>query len=145
MSTVAASPSPTVVGAVALAVLAAFGGYTASFTCLVLERRTQGRSPAGRSACACGAAIPMYRNIPVVTWAVQRGRAACCGGRIPAWYAVAETGTAAAPVVGALTLPAQPVVGAAAGTILAVVVTVIWNGYSQRRHRLAAEPVGSSV
>ena len=32
----------------------------------------------------------MYRNIPVISWLLQRGRADCCGARIPAWYVVSE-------------------------------------------------------
>ena len=39
---------------------------------------------------ACGARIPWARNLPVLTWLLQRGRAACCGARIPARYVVVE-------------------------------------------------------
>lgn len=39
---------------------------------------------------ACGARIPWARNLPILTWLVQRGRAACCGVRIPARYVVVE-------------------------------------------------------
>ena len=120
-----ASASSTVVGIAALALMAAFGGYTASFVCLVIERRAHGRTASGRSSCACGTPIPMWRNVPVVTWCVQRGRAACCGGRIPWWYAVTEFGSAVAPVGGALLLPGPPFAGALAGILLAISLTVV--------------------
>lgn len=85
-----------------LVLVAAFAGYTASFVCVVVERRSRGERPDGRSRCVCGAPIPLYRNIPVVTWLVQRGRAACCGARIPRWYVASEAGTVVAGLAGAL-------------------------------------------
>jgi leader peptidase (prepilin peptidase)/N-methyltransferase len=42
---------------------------------------------------ACGASIPWYNNIPVLSWLFLRGRAACCGTRIDARYAIVELGT----------------------------------------------------
>ena len=30
---------------------------------------------------ACGAPVPWYRNLPILAYLLQRGRAACCGGR----------------------------------------------------------------
>ncbi len=86
-----------------IALLAVFAGYTASFACVVLERRLEGRKPDGRSRCVCGTPIPMHRNIPIVSWVLQRGRAACCGERIPKWYVVAETATVVVAVASALT------------------------------------------
>jgi leader peptidase (prepilin peptidase)/N-methyltransferase len=47
----------------------------------------------GSHCAACGAPIPWYRNIPVLSWLVLRGRAACCGTRIDGRYAVVELGT----------------------------------------------------
>lgn len=38
----------------------------------------------------CGTPIPWYRNIPVVTWLVQRGRCAHCGCAISARYVLVE-------------------------------------------------------
>lgn len=133
MSAVASS---TVAGIGALALLAAFGGYTASFACLVLERRPLGRPVTGRSACVCGTPIPMYRNIPVVTWLVQRGRAACCGSRIPAWYLGAEAGTAVAPVAAVLLVHRAPV----AAALLAIVLAVVLTAASVRLHSPSAHP-----
>jgi leader peptidase (prepilin peptidase)/N-methyltransferase len=45
----------------------------------------------GRSRCArCGAPIAPARAIPLISWALQRGRRACCDGRIPLVYPLGE-------------------------------------------------------
>lgn len=38
----------------------------------------------------CGAPIPPWRNIPLLSWALLRGRAACCGARISVQYPLVE-------------------------------------------------------
>ena len=44
-----------------------------------------------RSKCPhCGAAIPIWFNIPIVSWLVLRGKAACCGGKISWQYPIIE-------------------------------------------------------
>ena len=101
------------------------GGATASLQCLVLERRAAGRSIRGRSACVCGAPISLARNIPVISWVVQRGRAHCCGAAIPRWYveseALSAVGTAGGLVVGGW-------VGALAGlALMAVTTSTLWS------------------
>jgi leader peptidase (prepilin peptidase)/N-methyltransferase len=48
----------------------------------------------GSHCAACGAPIPWYRNIPIVSWPLLRGRAACCGTRIDLRYWLVELGTA---------------------------------------------------
>lgn len=53
-----------------------------------------------RSACpACGEAIPWRRNVPLVSWALLRGRCADCGAAIPLRYPLVEALTAAASLV----------------------------------------------
>jgi leader peptidase (prepilin peptidase)/N-methyltransferase len=48
-----------------------------------------------RSACpACKAPIPAWRNIPVVSWLLLRGRCAACRAPISARYPVVELATA---------------------------------------------------
>jgi leader peptidase (prepilin peptidase)/N-methyltransferase len=82
-----------VVGAV---VAAAFGAALGSFGAVVAQRDPRGESPwTGRSHCVCGQPIAAVDNIPVVSYLVRRGRARCCGARIPAWYLLAELGGAA--------------------------------------------------
>jgi len=47
------------------------------------------------SACmSCGTEIAWYDNVPLVSWAVLRGRCRSCGLRIPARYPAVELATA---------------------------------------------------
>jgi leader peptidase (prepilin peptidase)/N-methyltransferase len=47
-----------------------------------------------RSHCpACGAMIPWYLNVPVLSFFILRGRARCCGARLSWQYPVVEFGT----------------------------------------------------
>ena len=48
----------------------------------------------GSHCSACGAPIPWYNNLPIISWAVLRGRAACCGTRIDMRYWLVEIGVA---------------------------------------------------
>jgi leader peptidase (prepilin peptidase)/N-methyltransferase len=77
-------------------VLIAFlGGLVAgSFVSAVAYRVPRGMSIAGpRSQCpACGARIAARDNIPLVSWALLRGRARCCGARISPLYPLTEMG-----------------------------------------------------
>lgn len=115
---------------VTMLLIVAFGGLTASFVCVVLERGLEGRKPDGRSTCVCGALIPIYRNIPVFSWLLQRGRAACCGAKIPAWYFVAELGAALCALAGAVVLWQLPWAGGLIGT--AVAMLVLWRWHESR-------------
>ena len=109
-----------------------FAGFTASFFCVVLERRLVGQLPTGRSHCVCGAPIPMIRNIPVVSWVLQRGKAHCCGARIPSWYVLAEAAFMMAAVVGAVLVWPHVLVGGAVAAALSAVVLAVWH---RCRHR----------
>jgi leader peptidase (prepilin peptidase) / N-methyltransferase len=75
-------------------VLIAFlGGLAAgSFVTAVAHRMPRGISIAGpRSRCpACGAQIAAYDNVPLLSWALLRGRARCCGARISSLYPLTE-------------------------------------------------------
>ncbi|MCE0522085.1 MAG: prepilin peptidase [Methylacidiphilales bacterium] len=48
----------------------------------------------GSHCSACGAPIPWYHNVPIFSWLVLRGRAACCGTRIDLRYWLVELGMA---------------------------------------------------
>jgi leader peptidase (prepilin peptidase)/N-methyltransferase len=48
----------------------------------------------GSHCSACGAPIPWFHNIPIVSWPVLHGRAACCGTRIDMRYWLVELGMA---------------------------------------------------
>lgn len=73
---------------------AVFGAAIASFLGVVGERVPRGESINGRSHCVCGRQLRASENIPVLGWLRARGRAACCGARIPVRYALAEAGLA---------------------------------------------------
>jgi leader peptidase (prepilin peptidase) / N-methyltransferase len=67
-----------------------------SFLNVVVARLPEQRSlVAPRSAClSCGAELPWYDNIPLVSYAILRGRCRSCGDRISARYIAVELATA---------------------------------------------------
>jgi len=48
----------------------------------------------GSHCSACGAPIAWYNNLPIISWAMLRGRAPCCGTRIDMRYWLVEIGMA---------------------------------------------------
>lgn len=56
---------------------------------------------------ACGKPIPAYRNIPVVSYLLQRGKAACCGAKMSPRYVMVELigGVLALAIFEALVVP----------------------------------------
>ncbi|MDR1145732.1 MAG: prepilin peptidase [Verrucomicrobiales bacterium] len=76
------------------------GACVGSFLNVCIYRIPLGKSVVapGSHCAACGAAIPWWRNLPVLSWFVLRGRAACCGTRIDFRYALVEALTAALTV-----------------------------------------------
>ncbi|MCP4792088.1 MAG: prepilin peptidase [Actinomycetia bacterium] len=85
-----------------VAAYAAFiGASLASFLCVVSERVPAKLSLGGRSTCVCGRQLAAANLVPAISWLASRGRAGCCGARIPARYVVAEValGTAYAGLV----------------------------------------------
>lgn len=69
-----------------------FGLLWGSFLNVVIHRLPRDMSlvrPASHCP-ACDAPIPFYRNIPVLSWLLQRGRAACCGARVSPRYLLVE-------------------------------------------------------
>jgi leader peptidase (prepilin peptidase) / N-methyltransferase len=97
----------------ASAAIAFLGGLLAgSFVTVVAHRVPRGESIVGpRSRCpGCGAQIAAYDNVPVISWALLRGRARCCGAAISARYPLTE-----------LTL----------GALYAATVLVLWDDPTQ--------------
>lgn len=77
----------------AAAAIAFFGGLiVGSFVTVVAHRVPRGESIVGpRSRCpGCGAQIAAYDNLPVISWALLRGRARCCGTAISPRYPLTE-------------------------------------------------------
>lgn len=71
---------------------AVLGAVFGSFIAVIAIRWPAGRSAMkGRSVCdGCGAPIAAARVVPVASYLLQRGRAACCGARIDPLHLVAE-------------------------------------------------------
>ncbi len=72
------------------------GGCIGSFINVCVYRIPLNRSVVspGSHCSACGAPIPWYNNLPIISWWVLRGRAACCGTKIDARYWIVEAGMA---------------------------------------------------
>ena len=76
-----------------LVLLGILGACVGSFLNVVIYRLPRGMSvqKPRRSFCPnCGALIPWYLNIPIISWLLLRGKSACCGKRISARYCVVE-------------------------------------------------------
>lgn len=68
------------------------GACVGSFINVIVYRLPLGRSivtPGSRCA-ACGKPLKWFHNIPIVSWVVLKGRAACCETRIDVRYPVVE-------------------------------------------------------
>ena len=78
--------------------IAAFviGGCIGSFINVCVYRIPLNRSVVhpGSHCSACGAPIPWYNNLPILSWWVLGGRAACCGTKIDMRYMIVEAGMA---------------------------------------------------
>jgi len=73
----------------------AFGAIVGSFLNVCIYRIPEGCSIVfPGSTCRCGRAIPFYHNIPILSWLILRGRAACCGARFSFRYPAIELLTA---------------------------------------------------
>lgn len=70
---------------------AIFGLIIGSFLNVCIYRLPKKRSLWGHSRCPhCGKRIPLYRNIPLMSFAIQRGQTACCHKPISFQYPVVE-------------------------------------------------------
>jgi leader peptidase (prepilin peptidase)/N-methyltransferase len=74
------------------AFLVLFGPFAGDYAATLASAWPRGPRPVlGRSHCSrCGAAIAATAQVPLVSWALQRGRRTCCGGRIPLVYPIGE-------------------------------------------------------
>ena len=80
-----------------IAVLALLGLVVGSFLNVVVHRLPRGESLSHpRSRCiGCGTQIAAYDNVPVISWALLRGRCRHCGEPISVRYPLIEVLTAA--------------------------------------------------
>jgi leader peptidase (prepilin peptidase)/N-methyltransferase len=136
----------------AAAALAFLGGLLAgSFVTVVAHRVPRGESIVGpRSRCpACGAQIAAYDNVPVLSWALLRGRARCCGAPISPRYPLTELALAGLYAATVLVLrddPAQVALGLVFVTMLvAVTLTDLERRIIPNRILIAAAVLGVAI
>lgn len=98
------------------------GAISGSFIATLVLRWPEGRSVVrGRSACdGCGAPLAAIRLVPILSYLMQRGRAACCGMAIDRSHPLTEIAAAA---IGATSFaiavdPLQALAGAIFGWLL---------------------------
>lgn len=105
----------------------ALGAIVASFAGVVAARLNTGQSfLSGRSHCdACGRSLPPSALIPIVSYALSRGRASCCGVRLSPHDTAAELTLGGLFVLAYLKLgitPALPFVLISFSLLLALVL-----------------------
>ena len=77
-------------------ILFVLGSIVGSFLNVCIHRIPRRKSLIKpRSECECGTPIPWILNLPVVSWLLLRGRAACCGQNISFRYFLVEVLTGA--------------------------------------------------
>lgn len=69
-----------------------YGAIIGSFLNVLIYRLPRGEEVVKTpSHCpSCGAPIPFYLNIPIISWLILRGKAVCCGARIKIHYFLIE-------------------------------------------------------
>jgi leader peptidase (prepilin peptidase) / N-methyltransferase len=87
-----------VIGAVLPLLAGVLGLLIGSFLNVVVYRLPRGESIVrpGSRCSSCGTPIAPRDNVPLVSWALLRGRARCCGERISVRYPLVELATGAA-------------------------------------------------
>jgi leader peptidase (prepilin peptidase)/N-methyltransferase len=85
------------------AFLVLFGPFAGDYAATLASAWPRGPQPVlGRSRCSrCGLRIAPSAQIPLVSWALQRGRRSCCGGRIPLVYPIGEAAGLASGIAAA--------------------------------------------
>ena len=105
------------------------GACVGSFLNVAIYRLPRGLSVnhPKRSFCPiCNKDIPWYRNIPLVTWLVQRGKCAECGCRIPLRYFAVELLTACVFVLMWCAFPATPLLALFYMVLMALLIVVVF-------------------
>lgn len=100
-----------------------FGLVIGSFLNVVIARLPEGRSVWGpRSACpGCGTSIAWYDNLPILSFALLRGRCRTCRMAISPRYPIVEAATGGLFALAYLVLGPTPALGVAAVLLAALV------------------------
>ena len=109
------------------ALLGALGLAFGSFIATVAIRWPEGRSPLkGRSACdSCGKTLGPHELVPLLSYAVRRGRCAGCGARIRPGQPITELIGLAIGVLAGIVAPGmEGVAGAVFGWLLLALATL---------------------
>jgi leader peptidase (prepilin peptidase)/N-methyltransferase len=108
-----------------IALVIALGLVIGSFLNVVIARVPDGRSLRGRSACPhCGAMIRAVDNIPLLSFAILRGRCRSCGLAIAWRYPVVEALTATAFIAAYLRSGALDFDFVVASALLAALIAI---------------------
>lgn len=83
------------------------GAIVGSFLATILVRWPRGESVlAGRSRCdGCGRSLRAIELVPILSWAMQRGRCRTCGARVDGRHVAVEIAAAIIGLVAALAFP----------------------------------------
>jgi leader peptidase (prepilin peptidase)/N-methyltransferase len=134
------------------ALIAFLGGLlVGSFVTVVAHRVPRGESIVGpRSRCpACGVQIAAYDNVPVLSWAVLRGNARCCGAAISARYPLTELALGALYAATVLVLwedPTELALGLVlVTTLVAVTLTDLERRIIPNKVLLVAAAIGVAI
>jgi leader peptidase (prepilin peptidase)/N-methyltransferase len=137
---------------IAAAAIAFLGGLMAgSFVTVVAHRVPRGESIVGpRSRCpTCGTQIAAYDNVPVLSWALMRGRSRCCGEPISARYPSTELALGALYAATVLVLwdePAEVAIGLIFVTMLtAITLTDLERRIIHDKILLVAALIGAAI
>jgi leader peptidase (prepilin peptidase) / N-methyltransferase len=111
--------------AVAVAITFVFGLCVGSFLNVVIARLPAGASivTPGSACPGCGTPIRWYDNVPLLSFAVLRGRCRQCTGTISWRYPLVELGTAVLFVL--VLLARGPGLGLVSGLLLAAALVVV--------------------
>lgn len=115
--------------------IAFLGGLiVGSFLTVVAHRVPRGESVVGgRSLCpGCGAQIAAFDNIPVLSWAVLKGTARCCGARISLRYPLTEMSLAVLWALAVVVLHDEPAEMVLAMGLFATLVVITLTDLERR-------------
>ncbi len=115
------------------------GACIGSFLNVVIHRVPRGLSvnEPKRSFCpACKSAIPMHRNIPLLSWLLLRGKCADCGGPIAVRYFFVELLTAVLFIAVWLLFPPQ-----AAGFLFVMMALLVAITFIDAEHLIIPVPL----